>query len=95
MSLWVWVVEEQIHAHVLVGFSFEPINKFIGRVIYPNSYLNRAKTHQISGSGYPLPSIAWRTRGGAAAELRKSAWACVIDVQTVRAARLTRGTTRI
>jgi hypothetical protein len=30
MSLRVWVVEEQTHAHVPVGFSFETINKPMG-----------------------------------------------------------------
>jgi hypothetical protein len=34
----VWVVEEQIHAHVPVGFSFKPINKAMDKEIDPNQY---------------------------------------------------------
>jgi hypothetical protein len=30
MGLRVWVGEEQTHAHVPVGFLFEPINKPVG-----------------------------------------------------------------
>jgi hypothetical protein len=57
MGLRVWVVEEQIHAHVPVGFLFEPINKPMSREIDLNPYPNRAKIHRISGSGYPLSSL--------------------------------------
>jgi hypothetical protein len=53
-----WIVEEQTHIHVPVGFSFEPIKKPMSREISSNPYPNRAKTHQILGRGYPLPSLA-------------------------------------
>jgi hypothetical protein len=58
MGLRVWIVEEQTHAHVSVGFRFEPINKPMDREIDLNSYPNRAKTHRVLGSGYLLPSLA-------------------------------------
>jgi hypothetical protein len=43
MGLWIWIVEEQIHAHVPVGFPFKPINKLMGTKIDSNPYPNRVK----------------------------------------------------
>jgi hypothetical protein len=52
MVLRVCLVEEQIHAHVPVGFSLEPINKLIDREIDPNLYPNRTKstTFRVAGN---------------------------------------------
>lgn len=63
MGLRVWVVEEQIHAHILVRFSFEPINKSMSKEIDSKLYLNRAKTHRVSSSGYQLSSLVIPTSG--------------------------------
>jgi hypothetical protein len=57
MGLRVWVVEEQTHAHVPIGFPFEPINKPMSTEIDTNLYPNREKNHQVSDSGYPLSSL--------------------------------------
>jgi hypothetical protein len=43
MGLRVWVVKEQTHAHVPVGFLFKLINKFMVREIDANSYSNGTK----------------------------------------------------
>jgi hypothetical protein len=74
MGLRVWVVEEQTHAHVPVGFPFEPVNKPMGTEINSNSYPNREKptVFRVAGShchlylncnacpARPLlPPIAW------------------------------------
>jgi hypothetical protein len=51
MGLRVWVVEEQTHAHVPVGFPFEPINKPMCREIDSNPYPNREKTTEFRVAG--------------------------------------------
>jgi hypothetical protein len=50
-GLRVWAVEEQIHAHISIGFSFELINKPMDREISPNLCPNGAKNYRISGAG--------------------------------------------
>jgi hypothetical protein len=50
MGLRVWVVEEQIHAYVPVGFPVELINKLMGTEINTNSYPNREKS-----TGFRVP----------------------------------------
>jgi hypothetical protein len=53
MGLRIWVVEEQTHAHVSVGFLFKPINKLICKEIDPNLYpkgsFGSPRTSWVSG----------------------------------------------
>jgi hypothetical protein len=50
MDLRVWIVKEQTHAHISIGFPFEPNNKLMGREIGSKLIEKKTTRFQVSNA---------------------------------------------